>query len=72
MAAQALWTQLNLQLIHAIDFLPPGSWQRTCNEYFFAIFVKLHGLLTRCGEVCVQGLEREETSTLLLLLPTCC
>ena len=39
------------RLIHAIDFLPPGSWQRTCNEYFFAVFLGLHRLLTRCGQL---------------------
>ena len=51
LSARQLWVQLNLQLIHAIDFLPPGCWQRTCGEYFFAIFVRLHSLLTSCGEL---------------------
>ena len=25
-------------------------WQRTCNEYFFTVFIALHELLTRCNE----------------------
>ena len=44
-------TQLNLQLIHAIDFLPPGCWKRTSNDYFFGLFVTIHELLTRNGQL---------------------
>lgn len=51
LTTEELWEQLNFQLIHAIDFLPPGGWQRTCNEYFFAIFVRLHCLLSRHGQL---------------------
>ena len=49
-SAEQLWVQLNLQMIHAIDFLPPGGWQRTSNEYFFAVFIALHKLLTAIGK----------------------
>jgi len=51
LTADQLWTQLNFQLIHAIDFLPPASWRRTSGTYFFEIFVCLHGLLTRGGRL---------------------
>jgi hypothetical protein len=46
-----LWEMLNYQLIHAVDFLPAAAWQRTSNEYFFGIFVALHELLTRVGQL---------------------
>jgi hypothetical protein len=42
-----LCEQLNLQLIHALDFLPTVAWRRTRNAYFFSIFTRLHALLTR-------------------------
>jgi len=51
LSASQLWEQLNYQLIHAIDFLPPASWKRTCGTYFFHIFVELHELLSRVGEL---------------------
>ena len=34
LGAEQLWVHLNLQLIHAIDFLPPAAWAHS-NEYFF-------------------------------------
>ena len=49
--AEQLWEQLNYQLVHAIDFLPVASWKRTCGTYFFHIFVELHELLTRLGQL---------------------
>ena len=51
LSADQLWEQLNYQLIHAIDFLPPAAWLRTSGTYFFQIFVQLHELLTRAGQL---------------------
>ena len=50
LSADQLWRALNYQLIHLIDFLPPASWQRTSNDVFFQIFVRLHRVLSRVGE----------------------
>lgn len=51
LSGKQLFEQLNYQLIHAIDFLPAAAWQRTSNEYFFGIFVTLHEVLTRAGQL---------------------
>jgi len=51
LSAEQLWEQLNYQLIHAIDFLPPASWKRTSGTYFFHIFQQLHELLSRLGQL---------------------
>jgi hypothetical protein len=51
LSADQLWKQLNFQLIHAMDFLPPAAWQRTGSTYFFHIFDSLHRLLTAQGKL---------------------
>ena len=45
------WEALNYQLIHSIDFLPIASWKRTCGTYFFHIFIELHKILSRAGQL---------------------
>jgi hypothetical protein len=55
-----LWASFNYHLIHAIDFLPAASWQRTSGNYFFEIFISLHELLTRTGHLeCKLGWQPE-------------
>jgi len=52
LTADELWEQLNYQLIHSIDFLPPAAWKRTRGgDYFFEIFAVLHALLSRVGQL---------------------
>lgn len=51
LSATQLFEQLNLQLIHALDFLPPASWKRTSNEFFFGIFKALYAVLTSAGKL---------------------
>jgi len=52
LTADELWEQLNYQLIHAIDFLPPSAWQRTKScDYFFEIFDALHQILAKAGRL---------------------
>eukprot|EP00962_Isochrysis_galbana_P006826 scaffold1849_cov107-Isochrysis_galbana.AAC.10 len=46
-----MWTHLNYQLIHLLDFLPPTSWQATFNEFLPQHFAVLHRLLLRVGKL---------------------
>ena len=54
LSSSQLFEQLNYQLIHAIDFLPPASWQRTSNEFFFYIFTEMRALLLRTDQLRVN------------------
>ena len=51
LAAPEVWTMLNLQLIHLVDFLPVAAWQRTSGDYFYQIFAQLHRLLHGAGQL---------------------
>jgi len=51
LTAAQLFENLNYQMIHAIDFLPPASWKRTSGTYFFNIFVQLQSILARAGQL---------------------
>jgi len=46
-----LFTQLNYQLIHFIDFLPVANWGRYASESAFVLFRDLHDLLGRAGRL---------------------
>ena len=49
--ADQFWEALHCQLIHSIDFLPAGAWQRTSNEFMFYIFTELHQIISRTGKL---------------------
>ena len=65
---EQLWVHLNFQLIHAIDFLPAAAWQHA-NDYFYQIFVTLHTLLTRNGQLMAK--VEYDPSMALPLVPGC-
>jgi len=45
------WQALNYQLIHLVDFLPAASWQRTSNDLFLQIFIRLHDALSQVKQL---------------------
>lgn len=45
MSGDELWTALNFQLIHLVDFLPAANWQTHQNDTSFVLFRELHELL---------------------------
>jgi len=52
LSGDELWTQLNFQLIHALDFLPALAWKATkSSDYFFHIFSRLYGILTQTAKL---------------------
>ena len=54
MSAEDLWTQLNFQLIHLIDFLPVSNWSVHANDTAFIVFRDLYDLLERAGQRSAQ------------------
>ncbi len=44
-----LWTQLNYQLIHLLDFLPVTHSDEAIHSGLFPIFIGTHAVLTRAG-----------------------
>jgi len=54
MSADDLWTQLNFQLIHLIDFLPVSNWGTHANDTAFIIFRDLYDLLEKAGKRAAQ------------------
>ena len=42
MTAKELWTQLNYQIIHLVDFLPVSNWQTHGNDTSFILFNRLY------------------------------
>ena len=66
LTAAQLFENLNYQMIHAIDFLPPASWKRTSGTYFFNIFVQLQSILARAGQLCARvGYDPAEQQALV-------
>lgn len=51
MTGQELWTQLNYQLIHLIDFLPVANWRLHTNKTSFILFRDLYDLLDGAGKL---------------------
>lgn len=50
MSGEDLWTQLNYQLIHIIDFLPAANWIAHKSDSSFIIFRDLFDLLEKAGK----------------------
>ena len=60
LSAAQLLENLNYQLIHLLDFLPPAAWKRTSNDIFFQTFVALHTALHAADELrCVVGWDEK-------------
>ena len=55
-----LVVQLNLQLVHALDFMPAAAWKRTQNQYFVRILSDLYWLLKDSGNLQVRISWRDE------------
>lgn len=51
MSGDELWTQLNYQLIHLVDFLPVANWATHANDTAFILFRDLYDLLQSCGKL---------------------
>ena len=51
MSGDELWTQLNYQLIHLVDFLPVANWATHANDTSFILFRDLYDLLKCCGKL---------------------
>ncbi|MFK8001071.1 MAG: hypothetical protein AB8H86_15855 [Polyangiales bacterium] len=51
LSGEELWTQLNYQLIHLIDFLPAANWATNANDTSFILFRDLYDLLKSCGKL---------------------
>ena len=51
MPGAELWTQLNYQLIHLIDFLPVANWTTHTNDVAFILFRDLYDLLETSGKL---------------------
>jgi hypothetical protein len=51
MSGDELWTQLNYQLIHLVDFLPVANWTTHTNDTSFILFRDLYELLESGGEL---------------------
>mmetsp|Transcript_83680 Transcript_83680/g.217836 ORF Transcript_83680/g.217836 Transcript_83680/m.217836 type:complete len:370 (-) Transcript_83680:41-1150(-) len=49
--ADALWTQLNYQVIHMLDFLPVADWPSRTAEPTFQVFIELRSFLTAAGKL---------------------
>jgi len=63
MTVEDLWTALNYQLIHLIDFFPVQCWAIAntleSEDYFVTTFSRLHGLLNSTGQLRARiGLSR--------------
>jgi len=50
LTAEEFWVQLNLQLIHLLDFLPVGGWADS-SSFFLHHFGALHGFLKSQGQL---------------------
>ena len=50
LSGQDLWTALNYQLIHLVDFLPVANWSVHQNDTSFILFRDLYDLLERAGK----------------------
>ena len=70
LTGEELWVHLNLQMIHSLDFLPAGGWKRTCNEYFFALFLALHELL--CAQARLSNALADRTAHALSTVERAC
>jgi len=51
LTADELWTQLNYQMIHLIDFLPVSNWSAHANDTAFIIFRDLFAFLTKTAKL---------------------
>lgn len=51
MSGDELWTQLNYQLIHLVDFLPVANWKIHANDTSFILFRDLYDLLETAGKL---------------------
>jgi hypothetical protein len=52
--AEDLWTALNYQLCHLLDFLPASSWYSQLDDGLFDAFIKLHKILSTSGKQVAQ------------------
>ncbi|MEO5670153.1 MAG: hypothetical protein ABIR26_05615, partial [Ramlibacter sp.] len=50
MGGKDLWTALNYQLIHLVDFLPVANWSVHQNDTSFILFRDLYDLLEKAGK----------------------
>lgn len=50
LSGEDLWTALNYQLIHLVDFLPVANWSTHQNDTSFILFRDLYDLLGRAGK----------------------
>jgi hypothetical protein len=50
MSGKDLWTALNYQLIHLVDFLPVANWSAHQNDTSFILFRDLYDLLEKAGK----------------------
>lgn len=82
MSGEDLWTQLNYQLVHIIDFLPAANWIAHKSETSFIIFRDLYDLLEKAnkreahvnyapaqGERSLQGERHDWGSWLVTMIP---
>jgi len=82
MSGEELWTQLNFQLIHLIDFLPVANWATHANDTAFILFRDLFDLLSSSGKLAatieytpasgsrtIRGEPRSLTSLLSTFIP---
>ena len=51
MSGDDLWTALNFQLIHLVDFLPAANWQSHQNDTSFILFRELYDLLQHANKL---------------------
>ena len=47
LSAEDLWTHLNYQIIHLLDFIPVSNWGAQVSDPLFAVFIPLHDVLVR-------------------------
>lgn len=50
MSGEDFWIQLNYQLVHVIDFLPPANWVAHKSDTSFILFRDLYDLLEKSGK----------------------
>jgi hypothetical protein len=50
MSGEDLWTALNYQLIHLVDFLPVANWSVHQNDTSFILFRDLYDLMGKAGK----------------------
>ena len=50
LSATEFWQQLNHQLIHLVDFLPPANWAHHKGDPVFQTFIKLSHFLNECNQ----------------------